>query len=101
MDAQGLLKQGSVTPREAAFNKDLGLGECFCLVGFNELFQDQIQSSPVSVFPQISHKMLTGTWEMGDIYNLWAEPEESILDLDGNTGFREEAERERIWGEAV
>lgn len=40
-------------------------------------------------------------WEMGDIYNLWAEPEESIVALEGNTGFGEEAERVTIWGEAV
>ena len=46
--------------------------------------------------------MLTGTWEMiGDIYKLWAESEESILDLEGNAGFREEADRERVCGEAV
>lgn len=45
--------------------------------------------------------MLSGTWEIGDIYNLWAESEESILDLEGNADFREEADRERVWGEAV
>lgn len=38
---------------------------------------------------------------MGDIYNLWAEPEESIVALEGNMGFGEEAERVTIWGEAV
>lgn len=41
--------------------------------------------------------MLTGTWEIGDIYNLWAECEESILDLEGNAGFGEEADRESVW----
>lgn len=53
------------------------------------------------MFPQISHKMITGMWEMEDIYNLRAEPEESILALEGNMRFREEAERvtigERLW----
>lgn len=52
-------------------------------------------------FLSFSHKILTGTWEIGDIYNLWAESEESILNLEGNAGFREEADRERVWGEAV
>ena len=40
-------------------------------------------------------------WEMRDIYNLWAEPEESVLVLEGNMGFREEAETVTIWGESV
>lgn len=48
-------------------------------------------------FLSFSHKMLTGMWEIGDIYNLWAESEESILDLEGNAGFREEADRESVW----
>lgn len=41
--------------------------------------------------------MLTATWEIADIYNLWVESEESILDLEGNAGFREEADRECVW----
>lgn len=41
--------------------------------------------------------MLIGTREIGDIYNLWAESEESIPDLERNEGFREEADRESIW----
>lgn len=45
--------------------------------------------------------MLTRMWEIGDIYNLWAESEESILDLEGNAGFKEEADRQRVWVEAV
>lgn len=45
--------------------------------------------------------MLTGTWEIGDIYNLWAESEESILDLEGSSGFREEADRESVWRGSV
>lgn len=46
------------------------------------------------VFLSFSHKMLTGMWEIGDICNLWAGSEESVLDLEGNAGFREEADRE-------
>lgn len=45
--------------------------------------------------------LVTGTWEIRDIYNLWPESEESMLDLEGNAGFKEEADRERVWGEAV
>lgn len=48
-------------------------------------------------FLRFSHKMLTGTWEIWDIYNLWAESQESIPDLEGNAGFREEADRESVW----
>lgn len=46
-------------------------------------------------FLSLSHKTLAGTWEICGIYNLWAESEESILNLKGNVGFREEAGRER------
>lgn len=38
---------------------------------------------------------------IGDIYNLWAESEDSILDLQGNAGFREEADREGLGGDCM
>lgn len=38
---------------------------------------------------------------IGYIYNLWAESEDSILDLQGNASFREEADREGLGGDCT